>query len=150
MQNKKMLYKNRSHSAIVLLFSLFMIFMYAMGIYDLFMMLSHNSSYYQAHNYGQSVIDYFTNYPLPFLILWIINLIAGILAPVLLFILKNKKIAKNIALTSTIADTLLLLGTFLLKNRFAVLGLNIALFDLFILFLTFGYYLFCRKWTHMK
>jgi hypothetical protein len=148
MNNKKQFFKNHSHGVIVLLFSLFMIFMYSMGIYDLFMMLSHNSSYYQIHGYGPSVIHYFTNYPLPFLILWITNLIAGVLSPVFLLILTNKKIAKNMALTSTIADALLLFGTFLLKNRLAVLGLNIALFDLFILFLTFTYYLFCLKFSH--
>lgn len=30
-------------------------FIYAMGIYDFFMMLSHNEHYYASHNYGQAV-----------------------------------------------------------------------------------------------
>ncbi|MGY3777817.1 hypothetical protein [Isobaculum melis] len=145
MRKEKHFSKNHRHSVIILLFSSFMIFMYAMGIYDLLMMLSHNSSYYQVHGYGQSVVAYFTNYPFPFLILWIANLMTGVLAPIFLLLLKKKNIAKKMALISTIADAILLLGTFLLKNRLAVLGPTIARFDLFILFLTFSYYLFCLK-----
>ncbi len=122
--------------------ALFMIFIYVMGIYDFFMMLSHNQTYYASHKYGQEVIKYFTNYPFYFMIFWIANLLAGFMSPILL-IFKNIY-AKYLALISTVADVILLLFTFTLRNRWNVLGSGVAAFDLFILSLTFGLYLYCR------
>lgn len=121
---------------------LFVAFMYGMGIYDMPMMLTHNESYYASHGYGQAVVNYFTNYPPYFLALWGINLITGILAPLALIF--NARIAKYLALISSIADAALLLFTFAFRNRFATLGAGIAAFDIFILMMTFGFFLYCR------
>lgn len=126
------------------LVALFVAFMYAMGCYDFVMMLTHNAVYYVSHGYGPEVVVYFTNYPFYFLICWVANLLCGFVAPILL-ILKKPKGAKQTALMSAIADALLLAGTFALRNRFAVLGANIALFDIFILAMTFAFYLYCGK-----
>ncbi|MDH6364872.1 hypothetical protein M2139_001873 [Enterococcus sp. PF1-24] len=125
------------------LFALIMIFMYVMGIYDFFMMLTHNEAYYLSHNYGPQVIEYFTAYPFYFMIFWIINLLAGLAEP-LLFILK-KKAAVITALTATLAQFILLVLTFALRNRLAVLGTGVALFDVGILLLTLLFYLYCRR-----
>jgi hypothetical protein len=122
--------------------SIFMIFIYFMGIYDFFMMLSHNNAYYESHGYGQAVIEYFTNYPLYFMIFWIINLLAGFISPILL-ILKDER-SKNLALISAISDTILLILTFSFRNRWNVLGSSIAAFDFFILAITFALYFYCR------
>lgn len=124
------------------LFSFFVLFLYSMGIYDLFMMLSHNQNYYVSHGYGLQVTDYFTNYPIYFLVLWVTNLLGGFFSPLLLII--RSKWAKTLALTSTVADILLLLFTFIFRNRFNVLGVSVAVFDIFILGITFGWYLYCR------
>lgn len=122
--------------------AIFMIFIYLMGVYDFFMMLSHNKAYYASHGYGQGVIKYFTNYPFYFMIFWIINLLAGFISPILL-ILKDEH-SKNLALLSVIADMILLILTFTFRNRWNVLGSRIAVFDFFILAITFGLYLYCR------
>lgn len=124
--------------------ALFVGFMYTIGCYDFVMMLTHNAAYYASHGYGLEVVVYFTNYPLYFLVFWAANLVCGFAAPILL-ILKKPKSAKQVAFISTIADALLLAGTFALRNRFAVLGANIALFDMFILVMTFAFYLYCGK-----
>ena len=48
-----------------ILFALFMLFIYIMGTYDLFMMLSHNEAYYLNKGYGESIHNYFTDYHAP-------------------------------------------------------------------------------------
>ena len=118
-----------------------MIFIYIMGIYDFFMMLSHNQTYYASHGYGQEVIKYFTNYPLYFMIFWIANLLAGFMSPI--FLIFKNIYSKYLALISTVADAILLLLTFTLRNRLAVLGSGVAGFVIFILASTFGFFLYC-------
>lgn len=122
--------------------ALFMLFMYAMGIYDIFMMLSHNQAYYTSHGYGQEVTSYFTDYPIYFMVFWIVNLLAGVTSPILLMF-KDAR-SKYFALIAAIADAILLLLTFTFRNRWDVLGSGVAIFDLFILAFTFGLYLYCR------
>ena len=129
----------------ILLFSIVMAFMYSMGIYDLFMMLSHNSVYYEAHGYNHLVVEYFTNYPIIFLVFWVTNLISGILSPLFILFHKNKKIGIRLALISAVSDFILLIATFLFRNRLEVLGKEVAFFDLFILLLSYGFYKFCKK-----
>lgn len=116
------------------LFALLVLFLYAMGVYDLFMMLGHDAAYYAVHGYGQQVTAYFTDYPFPFLALWVINLACGVLAP-LLYLMKRPAAAPA-ALLSAAADALLLLFTCLLRSRIAVLGSFVFGFDLFILAVT--------------
>ncbi|MDP4145406.1 MAG: hypothetical protein Q8936_13135 [Bacillota bacterium] len=123
--------------------SIFFIFIYAYGVYDYFMMLGHNVDYYNARGYGENVVKYFTNYPIPFLILYTTNVLTGLLAPILL--LFKKKIAASIALVSAVSDTLLLILTFLFRNRLNVLGISIAIFDIGIAIITFGLYFYCNK-----
>lgn len=122
--------------------SLFMLFMYSMGIYDFFMMLSHNTSYYASHGYGEIVVKYFTDYPIYFMIFWIVNLVCGFSAPVLLLL--GKRTSKIVALISTIADLILIISTSIFRNRFEVLGINVFIFDIFILLITICFYFYCR------
>lgn len=125
------------------LFAIFVAFMYVMGIYDFFMMLGHNNAYYISHGYSQNVKDYFTNYPIVFLIFWIVNLVCGLLSPIL-YVFK-KKICIKIAFISFLADAFLIVGTSLFRNRIGVLGVNIFAFDLFILLMTLGFGLLCKQ-----
>ncbi|MBM7833229.1 hypothetical protein [Clostridium sardiniense] len=119
------------------------IFIYTNGVYDYFMMLGHNMDYYNSKGYGDTVVQYFTNYLTPFLILYTMNIFAGILAPILLLL--RKKVATYVALISAVSDTLLLILTFLFRNRLNVLGFSIALFDIGIALSTFGLYYYCTK-----
>lgn len=127
---------------------LFVGFIYSMGIYDFFMMLSHNQDYYTAHNYGQAVVEYFTNYPAYYMVFWITNLLTGIAAPITLIF--NLKQAKRFAFISWVADLILLLLTFTFRNRLEILGTDVAVFDVFILLMTFGLYLYCRIMNKRK
>lgn len=123
--------------------ALFVLFMYAMGTYDFFMMLSHNAAYYADHNYGQEVVEYFTNYPFYFMIFWIINLICGVVSPLLLLV-KNRY-AEKAALVSLSADLILILLTSVFRNRIGVLGFGTFAFDIFIVVLTLLLYLYCKS-----
>lgn len=125
------------------LIAIFFIFIYANGIYDYFMMLGHNMDYYKAKGYGEIVVQYFINYPIPFLILYNINIYCGILAPVLL--LFKKKWATYVALVSAVSYTILLILTFTLRNRWNVLGTSVAIFDIGIVLLTYVLYFYCRN-----
>ena len=125
-----------------ILFSLFILFLYVMGIYDLPMMLSHNTQYYISRNYGEGATLYFTNYPFYMMIFWITNLICGLLSPVL-FLIKNKY-AYKVAFVSAFSDFVLMMSGIIFRNRINALGTNIFYFDLFILIITFlfGIYLY--------
>lgn len=128
-----------------ILFALFVLFLYIMGTYDIFMMLSHNANYYESKGYGQTVIDYFTNYPVYLLIFWIGNLLCGLLSPIL-YLMKNKHSYK-IAMVSFICDFILILLGVIFRDRINALGLNVFYFDLFILIITllFGIYLYFKN-----
>lgn len=124
------------------LFALFILFLYIMGTYDIFMMLSHNVAYYESKGYSQIVYDYFTNYPIVGLVFWIGNLVCGLVSPIL-YLVKNKY-AYKVAIVSFICDLILIILGVAFRNRLNVLGVNIFCFDLFILFITlfFGIYLY--------
>lgn len=124
-------------------FALFMLFLYSMGIYDYFMMLSHNAGYYASKGFGAGVEVYFTNYPLYFMVFLIGNLICGFTAPLLLIF--RKKQAAILALISAVSDAVLIILTSLFRNRIEVLGVPIFMFDLFILLITFLLYVYCRS-----
>lgn len=127
------------------LMAAFYTFMYSEGVYDYFMMLGRNMNYYNSKGYGEAVVQYFTNYPVPFLILYTVNIFTGILSPTLLVF--KKKVSANLALISAVADTLLLIGTFSFRNRWNVLGPAIAMFDIGIAVITFLLYFYCRRMT---
>lgn len=124
-----------------IIFALFILFLYIMGTYDIFMMLSHNEAYYISKGYGQIVHEYFTNYPIVGLVMWIGNLTCGLLAPIL-YLFKNRK-AYKVAYASFVFDLLLILLGAIFNNRFEVFDFNIICFDMFILIITllFGIYL---------
>lgn len=130
-----------------ILFALFILFLYVMGTYDIFMMLSHNTVYYNSKGYGESAVIYFTNYPLYMLIFWILNLAGGLISPIM-YLVKSKHSYK-VAFVSAFADFILMLLGIIFRNRISALGINIFCFDLFILITTFLYglylYIACRR-----
>lgn len=122
------------------LFSLFMLFLYVMGTYDLFMMLGHNETYYLSKGYGQAVHEYFTGYPPVGLVLWIVNLLSGLISP--LCCLWKKECAWKVAFISGLSDLLLILYGVMFRKRFSVFSPFIICFDIGILIVTFLYALF--------
>jgi len=123
-----------------MLFSMFILFMYVMGIYDMFMMLSHNVAYYESKAYGEGALMYFTNYPPYMLVFWILNLGGGLIGPVL-YLLKNRY-AKIVAFVAVVADFILMQMGIIFRNRISALGMNIFEFDIFILLITFLFWLY--------
>ena len=123
------------------LFALLMLFVYIMGTYDIFMMLSHNEAYYLSKGYGEIVHNYFTDYPVPGLILWIGNLVSGLIAPILFWLRKNR--AYRAAYVSFLCDLILILFGATHGDRFQVFDVTIICFDIFVLVMTFlfGVYL---------
>lgn len=132
--------KNKRLKWYGIMFALFILFLYIMGTYDLFMMLGHNENYYMSKGYGQIVHEYFTNYPIIGLVFWVVNLLGGLISPIL-YLLKNK-ISSKIALVSFASDLILILLGALFNNRFKVFSTFVICFDLFILLITLLFGLF--------
>ena len=126
-----------------ILFAVFMVFMYVMGIYDMCMMLGHDPDYFAKQGYGQRVVEYFTDYPVYFLVFWLVNLVAGLVAPILYLL--RKRVATTFALVSVSADVILIVLTVLFRNRLAVLGTKIFIYDVIILLISVSFYVFCKK-----
>lgn len=135
---KKMIYKKWHYWLVLLFFG----FIYANGIYDFFMMLSHSQSYYQAQGYGDDVHAYFRDYPLGPLILWGVNIFGSALSVVLL--LFRSKWVVGVSLVSALSMTILFGVTFFCMNRWEILGTFTSIFDLFLLLITWLFYLYCR------
>jgi hypothetical protein len=121
---------------------LFFIFIYTYGIYDYFMMLGHNEAYYNSKRFGDTVLAYFTDYPILPLVFWTMNVFSGLIAPILL--LFHTRWAAQVAMISSISMLCLEFITFTFMNRWNVLGPWISLFDIVILLMTFSLFLYCR------
>ena len=106
-------------------------------------MLSHNAEYYAVHGYGLEVSEYFTNYPIYFMVFWVENLLGGFISPIA-FLMK-KRWSCNLALISLISDVILIVLTVVCRYRINVLGVNVFLFDIFIALLTFVWYLYVKN-----
>lgn len=123
----------------------FFIFIYANGIYDYFMMLGHNADYYNFRHYGKAVVEYFTNYPTVFLILYTTNIFCGLICPILL--LFRAPWVKRIGFASAVSMLFLEILTFTFRNRWNVFGPWISLFDITLLLMTWGLFFYCRALT---
>lgn len=125
-----------------IVFALFILFLYVMGMYDIFMMLSHNAAYYDSKGYGESAVIYFTDYPFYLLVFWVLNLTCGFISPIM-YLTKNKHSYK-VAFVSAVSDFILMLLGIVFRKRINALGTNVFGFDLFILIITFlfGVYLY--------
>lgn len=121
----------------------FFLFLYSMGVYDYFMMLGHNVAYYQSKNYGEAVYAYFTNYPLLPLIFWTTNIVSSVVASILLLLRHHW--AVYVSLVSGISIAILEFLTFAFRDRWNVLGPRIAIFDISIMLMTLGFFLYCRN-----
>ncbi|WP_160672606.1 hypothetical protein [Clostridium sp. C8-1-8] len=118
------------------------IFIYVNGTYDYFMMLGHNANYYNSKHYGEAVVQYFTNYPVLFLILYTTNIFSGLIAPIIL-LFKNHW-AKTMSFVSAVSMLFLDALTFAFRNRWNVLGPWVSLFDIGLLVITWAFFLYCR------
>lgn len=123
--------------------AVFFVLLYVAGVYDYLMIIGLNEAYVSAQNYGAAHIDYFTDYPLLPQIFWTIGIASGLVAPLLLLLRTHW--AGLLALTSVISQVCLSLITFGFMNRWDVFGLQQSIFDIFIILMTFGLYLYCQR-----
>jgi len=112
------------------------LFLYGIAAYDYMMTVAHNQEYFQYLQYDQTVIDYFTNYPLLPLVFWTINVFIGLLTPVLMLL--RKAIAFYTSIVTFAAMLLLDIITFGFRNRWNVIGARASSIDLLMLILTLG------------
>ncbi len=144
--------KNIRYSWHLLLIVALFLFLYGIAVYDYIMTVSHNQGYFEYLRYDQTVIDYFTNYPLGLLILWTINVFGGIVT--LLLMLMKKEIAFYFSVATFISMFLLDFITFGFRNRWNVIGTKASATDILMLILTSGlciynYFLFEKSYRRM-
>lgn len=125
------------------LVAVFFILLSVAGAYDYLMLLDLNEAYFDAQNWGNSQITYFTDYPLLPRIFWTINIGSGLVAPTLLLL--RSRWAEWLALIYVASQVCLLLITFGFMNRWNMLGPQMATFDILITLMMFGLYLYCRR-----
>lgn len=125
---------------------IFFFLLYVGGVRDYLMIHFNGSSYFESQNYNADQIAYFTNYPLLPDIFWGMNMITAVISPVLLFF--RSRYAVVFAGIALISLVVLHLITFIFMDRFNMLGLLMALFDMVVLVLTSGFflysYLYCK------
>ena len=141
--------KNIRYSWHLLLIVALFLFLYGIAVYDYIMTVSHNTGYFEYLRYNQTVIDYFTNYPLVLLILWTINVLGGMVT--LLLMLMRKETAFYFSTATFVSMFLLDLITFGFRNRWHVIGGRASATDIFMLILTLGlcvynYFLFKKSY----
>lgn len=121
----------------------FFLFLYGVGVYDFIMIHSGSAEEYLLKNFEPSAVAYFTDYPILPLCFWVINLAAGVAAPVLLLL--RQKIAEWFALVSAVSDLVLMFITFTFMNRWNAIGGQNSVLDIGIAILTFAEFAYC-KW----
>jgi len=145
MNNKE---KKIRYSWHLLLIVTVFLFLYGIAVYDYIMTVSHNQGYFEYLRYNQTVIDYFTNYPLVLLIFWTINVFGGI--GTLLLMLMRKEIAFYFSVAAFVSMFLLAVITFGFRDRWNVIGAKASAIDILMLILTLGlciynYFLFKKS-----
>lgn len=121
---------------------LFFVALHVVGVYDQVMLLSQNAGYFQQQGLEEAQVAYFTSYPLPRALVWIVAIWGGLAASSLLLL--RSRFAFPVALTAFVAQVILIIITFGFLNRWQVFGPRFSLFDFTILFLTAGLVLYCR------
>jgi hypothetical protein len=116
--------------------------LYAMGARDFVLTAAMDRGYFLAQGYGPAQIAYFTDYPLALRSIWALNLAAGLAAPALLLL--RSRWAGPAALVSAAAQLCLLVLTFALRDRWAVLGPAMSLVDIAVVPITLGLWIYAR------
>lgn len=101
--------------------------LYVGGARDFVLILFHDQHYIQ-NQFGAGGINYFTDYPPLLRTVWAINVLAGLINPVLLLALNCW--AVHAALAAAIAQGVLLVVTFAFLDRWAMLGAMTSWFDI--------------------
>lgn len=123
--------------------AVFFLLLNTAGLYDYFMVLELNEAYFNTQNWGAAHLAYFTDYPLLPRIFWTIGIASGVVTPILLLL--RTRWTVWLAFISITSQACLAFITFGFMNRWDVLGPWSSLFDISILLITLGLYLYCRR-----
>jgi hypothetical protein len=126
----------------LLMVGLVFIFIYLIGLYDYIMIHLNNIEYMQSLNVKGDIVEYFSNYPIFYSILWTINVFGGLVAAILLFF--RKKWATIISLLVVFSKFFLDALTFLFRSRWEVFGVQASLADIMVLLISIGFFVYCR------
>lgn len=111
------------------------LFFYAIGSYD-FINIALKNEEYLSGMYTQEGVAYFLNYPLPLLLLFGLNVAAGLSG--ILLALFRPKIAGRLLLLSGAASALLLFITVTFMDRLRIIGLSMTGTDALVCLATFA------------
>lgn len=101
--------------------------LYLGGVRDYLLLLVGDTEYMQAQ-FGTEGVAYFTDYPLLLRLVWTLNILGGLTAPLLLR--ARSRWAVPAAVISAAAQIAILAVTFAVRDRWAALGAAIAWFDI--------------------
>ncbi len=104
------------------------------GAYDYLMTLIHNLAYFKYLGYSEKQIEYFTNYPVPLVILWTLGVWGTVIGSVLL--LFGSRWAILSLGVAFFGQLILNVYTFSTRNRWEVLGPKLGTQDFLIFLVT--------------
>jgi hypothetical protein len=133
--------KNKKRPWHLWLITIFALLFFSIGAYDFINIAMQNINYLTSQ-YSLIGVEYFTNYPLPLLCLFGINIITGIVGIVIALI--NKNWAMRLILISGVANFILIFITVVFMNRVTNIGLGSTLQDTAVMLATFGLYFYYR------
>ncbi|WP_191897064.1 hypothetical protein [Planomonospora parontospora] len=119
-----------------------MLALYIGGARDYALTLTLNPGYLAAQGYAEPQIGYFADYPFGLGVLWTLN-IAGGLASAAASLLRSRR-AVPLALTTALAQLVLLILTFAFRDRWDILGPSMSLFDIGVGVLSLAFWWYCR------
>lgn len=114
--------------------------LYLGGARDYVLILIGDAEYMQAQ-FGTDGVAYFTDYPVVLRLVWTLNILGGLTAPLLL--IARRLWALPVAVIAAAAQIVLLVMTFAFLGRWAALGPMIAWFDIGIGVVTTFFAMYC-------
>ena len=116
--------------------------LYIGGFRDYLLILIQDTDYIEGQ-FGSGGVAYFTDYPPALRAIWAINVLGGLIAPVLL--LARSRWAAPTARVAAAAQVVLLAVTLAFLDRWAMLGAAISWFDIGVGVLTVLFAVYCGR-----
>lgn len=109
--------------------ALLMFGLYVGGARD-FVLINGGDTEYVVSQFGEGGLQYFSDYPWGYRVLWATNILAGLSAPVAL--LASKTWGFRLGVVALVAQTILFALTLIFRSRWSALGSSIGIADLVI------------------
>lgn len=122
--------------------------LYIIGGRDFVLARALDEAYFAELGYGPEQIAYFTNYPLVPAILWGVNIATGLLAAILLLL--RSRWATVSALVAATSQSILIIVTFGLMDRWRVLGARLSIVDIMVCLLTIALCVYCALMSRRR